>query len=322
MIGKSIRWAPAVCLGALLAATTASASDPAGDGPLAPARSRASVQPRGDIHVQSNLVLLPVNVTDARNRLVTGLAAGEFRVFDGKSEQKVLHVSNDDSPLSVGIVFDASGSMAGKLNDARRAVADFLKSANPEDEFFLVTFNNEAQLAVPFTHDAGEIQSRLMLGGAQGRTALVDAVYLALHQIRKAANTRKALLVISDGGDNDSRYSAAELQRSLRESDAWLYAIGIYGAGSPVLPEEERGGAHLLSQMAEQTGGRHIAVERPAELPAAAAEIGRELRNQYVLAYSPDNMAPDGKYHHVRVKLVGRSDLRLSWRSGYFAPQE
>jgi VWFA-related protein len=283
-------------------------------------RIRSAAAAGSNIRVDSSLVLLPVNVTDARNRLVRGLDKEEFRVFDGKNEHKVLHLSSDDMPLSVGIVFDASGSMANKLPEARAAVAEFLKAANPDDEFFLVSFNDKAELAAPFTHSAADIQNRLITTSAQGRTALLDAVYLALHYIQRAANPRRALLVISDGGDNNSRYCATELRGIVRESDVWIYAIGIYAAGAATLPEEERGGPELLTELTEETGGRQLAVHQASELPDAATRIGQELRNQYILAYSPAFAERDGKYHRVQVKLVGRRNLRLSWRRGYYAP--
>jgi VWFA-related protein len=317
-------WAPIVFIGifSIFISSTALAAGDGIDQPRVSIEPKAPSRIRTDIRVESNLVLLPVHVTDSKNRVVTGLAAGEFRVFDGRSEQRVLHLSNDDAPLSMGIVFDCSGSMARNLNKAREAVTEFLKSAAPEDEFFLVNFNNRANLAVPFTHNAGDIEDRLRSQAGQGKTALVDAVYLALEQMRRAANPRKALLIISDGGDNDSRYSPAELKRALRESNVWIYAIGIYSSATPVLPEEEMGGPKLLTDIAEETGGRHIPVFRRAELPDAAAQIGRELRHQYILAYSPASLERDGKYHRVQVTVVGRRDLRLAWRRGYYAPAD
>jgi Ca-activated chloride channel family protein len=292
----------------------------------APDEPRVSIQPRpgiarrSDIRVDSNLVLIPVSVTDPKNHPVTGLASEEFRIFEGKVEQKVLHLSSNDEPLSVGIVFDASGSMEGKVDKAREAVAEFLGRSNPSDEFFLVNFNSKAELAVPFTTDAGEIETRLRSTESKGKTALLDAIYLALHYMKGAKNPRKALLVISDGGDNDSRYSETETRRMVQETDVWIYAIGIYARGAQTLPEEEGGGPKLLTDIAERSGGRHFAVHDADELPDATAKIGLELRNQYILAYSPANTEEDGKYHRVQVKLVEGRNLHLSWRPGYYAP--
>jgi VWFA-related protein len=277
---------------------------------------------RGDIRVDSNLVLIPVSVTDARNHPVVGIDAHQFRVFDGKVEQEVVSVSTDDSPVSVGIVFDASGSMAHKLPQARAAVIEFLKGANPDDEFFLVNFSTTAEVAVPFTTSAPEIQNRLMYAVDKGKTALLDAVHLAMETMKDARNPRKALLIISDGGDNESRFTRMEIRKQLRETDIWIYAIGVYGTQAVTLPEEERGGPMLLQELAEQTGGRHFAVFQPKELPDAAAKIGMDLRNQYLVGYRPSNIESDGKFHKVQVKLVDSGNVQLTWRSGYYAPLE
>jgi len=290
--------------------------------------NRVSIQPRAravsrndvSIRVDSNLVLIPVSVTDPKNHPVTGLTSNHFRIFEGKAEQKVLRLSSEDVPVSIGIVFDASGSMAGKIAKAREAVAEFLKTANPEDEFFLVDFNSAIDLAVPFTTNTDEIQARLNQVECKGKTALLDAMYMALQYMRKAKNQRKALLVISDGGDNHSRFTARETRNMVREAGAWIYALGVYAHGSQTLPEEERGGEKLLSDIAEETGGRQFALHNASELPGAAATIGLQLRNQYILAYSPANTEEDGKYRRVQVKLVEGRDMNLSWRSGYYAP--
>jgi Ca-activated chloride channel family protein len=287
---------------------------------------QVSIQPRvtrathSDIRVDTNLVLIPVSVTDRENQPVVGLPSDRFRVFEGKTEQRVRQVFREDAPVSVGIVLDTSGSMKRNLPKEREAVVEFLKNANPDDEFFLVSFNNTSELAVPFTADSDVIQSRLNnLGEYKGKTALLDATYLALHHMKDARNPRKALLVISDGGDNHSRYSEAEIRRFVRESDVWIYAIGIYAEGPQMLPEEERGGEKLLTDIAEETGGRQFPVYDARELPALAAKIGLQLRNQYVLAYSPVKTEDDGKYRRVQVKLMEGRALRLSWRPGYYA---
>jgi Ca-activated chloride channel homolog len=276
---------------------------------------------RADLRVDSDLVLVPVSVTDPKNRAVTGLRREAFRLYDEKTEQRVVHFAEEDAPISVGIVFDSSRSMTRKLKQARAAVAEFLRNSNPEDEFFLVNFNDRAQLAVPFTASAGDIPERLMETGAMGRTALVDAIYLALDTMKGAAHSRKALLVVSDGGDNDSRYSEGELRRRLRETTVAIYAMGIYERGLAILPEEERGGPKLLEDITGQSGGRHFPVYELADLPQAAAQIGLELRNQYVLGYTPGDRLNDGKYHKLQVKLVGQGNLHVTSRPGYFAPE-
>jgi VWFA-related protein len=300
---------------ALILVFAAAASAAAGDGD----QTRAARH--GDIRVDTNLVLIPVSVTDGRNHPIVGIDARQFRVFDGNVEQQVVNVSTDDTAVSVGIVFDGSASMKGKLAKAREAVVEFLKSANPDDEFFLVNFASTAEVAVPFTTSGPEIQSKLMYATTKGKTALLDAVHLAMETMKDARNPRRALLIISDGGDNDSRFTKTDIRNALREADVWIYAIGVYNE-SVTLPEEERGGPALLEQLAEQSGGRHFPVFQPKEIPTAAAKIGLELRNQYLVGYHPSKVQADGKFHRVQVKLVDASNLQISWRPGYYAPQD
>ena len=280
--------------------------------------------PRGNIRVESTLVLIPVTVTDPLNRFVTGLERENFRLFEDKNEQKVTHFASEDAPLSVGLVFDTSGSMGSKLDKSRQAVAQFFKTANPEDEFFLIQFNDRPELVVDFTTHVEDIQNRLTFTQSKGRTALLDAVYMALHKMKKAKNPRKALLIISDGGDNSSRYTESEIKKLVQEADVQIYAIGIFEVmANRGRTPEELSGPSLLSELAEQTGGRHFPVDNLNELPDVAAKIGMELRNQYILGYTPTNQARDGKYRRVQVKLVqprGLPPLRAGWRLGYYAP--
>jgi VWFA-related protein len=273
-----------------------------------------------DLRVDSRLVLVPVSVTDARNHPITGLPKDAFRLFDGKTEQSVLHFASEDQPLSIGIVFDSSGSMKDKKAQAGEAVGRFLETANPEDEFFLVDFAGTARVASPFTRETGEIRNRLLFTGSEGKTALLDAVCLALDYMKKASHPRRALLIISDGGDNDSRFTQIEIRKRVLEADVWVYAIGVYNQGAVMLPEEEQNGSVLLSALAEAGGGRHFAVRRIAELPEAAAQIGLSLRSQYVLGYRP-GVAWAGQYHRVRVKLVDGRGLRVTSRGGYYDPE-
>lgn len=279
-----------------------------------------------NIRIDTSLVLIPVTVTDPLNRFVTGLEREHFRIYEDKIEQKIAQFASEDAPLSVGLVFDASGSMGQKLAKSRQAAAQFFKTANPEDEFFLVQFNDRPELVVPFTHSTEEIQSRLAFTNAKGRTALLDGVYLAMNQMKKAKNARKAILILSDGGDNSSRYTESEIKNAVREADVQVYAIGIF---EPIHARgrtaEELNGPGMLNEMAEQTGGRHFAVENLNELSDIAAKIGIELRNQYVIGYSPANPNRDGKYRRVTVKLNqprGLPPLRPFWRQGYYAPAQ
>jgi Ca-activated chloride channel homolog len=291
-----------------------------------PSTETGPALPRSNIRVDTTLVLIPVTVTDPLNRFVTGLERESFRLFEEKTEQKVTQFSSEDAPLSIGVVFDASGSMGAKLSKSREAVAQFFRTANPEDEFFLVQFNDRPEMVLKFTNQFEEIQNRLTFTQAKGRTALLDGVYMALHEMKRARNPRKALLIISDGGDNSSRYTESEIKNLVREADVQIYAIGIFepvaGRGRTA---EELAGPGLLSEISEQTGGRHFPVENLAELPDVAARIGIELRNQYVLGYTPSNQERDGKYRRVQVKLVqprGLPPLRAFWRLGYYAPTQ
>ncbi len=281
---------------------------------------------KADIRIDTTLVLIPVSVTDPLSRFVTGLEKENFKISEEKVDQEITQFSSEDAPLSVGLVFDTSGSMGAKLQKSRQAVAQFLKTANPEDEFFLVQFNDRPELTVPFTPDSEELQNRLTFVESKGRTALLDGIYMAMNQMKKARNPRKAILLISDGGDNSSRYTESEVRNAVREADVQIYAIGIFEpiAGRGRTPEE-LAGPGLLTELTEQTGGRHFAVDNLAELPDVAAKIGLELRNQYVLGYVPKNTARDGKYRRVQVKLVktnGLPPLRAMYRTGYYAPAQ
>ena len=283
-------------------------------------------RPRSNIRVDSTLVLIPVTVTDPMNRFVTGLEKENFKLTEDKQPQEITQFSSEDAPLSVGVVFDCSGSMGHKLDKSRQAVAQFFKLANPEDEFFLVQFNDSANLIQTFTRNLEEIQNKLAFTQSKGRTALLDAVYMAVHEMKKARNPRKALLLISDGGDNSSRYSEAEIKSVVKEADVQIYAIGIYeSAGARSRTPEETTGPALLTEIAEQTGGRQYQVDDLNELPDVAAKIGVELRNQYILGYSPKNLSHDGKYRRVQVRLVqphGMPLLRPFWKQGYYAPAQ
>lgn len=280
------------------------------------------------LRVDTTVVQIPVTVTDPLNRFVTGLEREHFRLFEDKVEQKLTYFSSEDAPVTVGIVFDTSGSMGSKLQKSRQAVAQLMKTANPEDEFFLVQFNDRPEVTVGFTRESEEVQNRLTFIQSKGRTALLDSIYLAINQMKKdpQRNPRKALVIISDGGDNSSRYTESEIRNLVREADVQIYAIGIFEPiGSRGRTPEELAGPSLLSEVAEQTGGRSFAVDNLNELPDVAAKIGIELHNQYVLGYAPSNREKDGKYRHITVKLVqprGLPPLRAFWRLGYYAPTQ
>lgn len=286
--------------------------------PLPPKEERADAT----IRVDTSLVLIPVTVNDPLNRPVTGLEKENFRIFDEKVEQTITQFAMDDEPVAVGLVFDTSGSMGDKLRTSRLAAKAFFRTSNEdEDEYFLVEFDDNPRLAVSLTRDTGQIESQLVFSKSRGSTALLDALLLAIHEMRRSKKRKKALLVISDGGDNHSRYSPKEAQQVIRESDVLIYAIGVFGGGSTA---EEYGGPALLSRFAEGTGGRLYEAVAP-ELPDIARKIGIDLRNRYVLGYSPPNQVRDGKYHRVDVRIVpprGLPKLQAHWRTGYFAPAD
>ena len=296
--------------------------------PVRPKPAREGTPPARspNIRVDTTLVQINVTVTTPLNQVVTGMEKEHFRLFEDKIEQEVLTFSTEEAPLSIGLVFDVSGSMGSKLHKARQAAAQFFRTANPEDEFYLVQFNERPELVIPFTTDTDEIQNRLTFTQAKGRTALLDGVYLAMDEMKKGTNPRKALLILSDGGDNSSRYTESEIKNRVRESDVQIYAIGIYeplaGRGRNA---EELVGPSLLTELAEQTGGRQFPVENINDLPDIAAKIGIELRSQYLLGYSPTNKLKNGKYRRVEVKLVqprGLPPLRAYFRTGYYAPTQ
>jgi Ca-activated chloride channel homolog len=262
-------------------------------------------------------------VTDRRDRLITGLEKGQFKVFEDKVEQVITHFASEDAPVSIGLVFDCSGSMGAKLQKSRAAVNEFLRAANAEDEFSLVLFNDRAQLVNPFTDRVEEIQNRMLFTESKGRTALLDAIYLSLHEMKNAKHARKAILIISDGGDNSSRYSYREVRNAVRESDVQIYSIGILEPfGLRGRTPEEFSGPSLLEDIAQDTGGRLFEVEDLNDLPDIASKIGAALRNQYILGYMPSDVKHDGKYHRIQVKIdrpKGLPPLRATFRSGYYA---
>jgi len=223
----------------------------------------------------------------------------------------------------MGIIFDMSGSMGSKIDRAREAVVQFMKTANPQDEFFMITFADKPEEVSSFTQNVDEIQNKLLFTAPKGRTALLDAIYLGISEMRQAKYPKRALLIISDGGDNHSRYTEGEIKSMVREADTLIYAIGIYDHYFPT-PEEQLG-PELLSEITEVTGGRAFTIDNPNDLADVATKIGIELRNQYVLGYRPNNRARDGKWRKIRVKLIppkGLPPLRVFAKSGYYAPSQ
>ena len=339
------------CIAALLVCTPARAQAPAApdQGPVAAPEDKAKeepkpkeeakpveendvkkdspgfrIKPKAGLHMDVDMALINVTVTDPYNRLVTGLDPDNFRVYEDNVEQEVVTFSSEDVPISIGVIFDFSGSMANKVGKAREAALQFFKTANPSDEFFLVSFNERAELTSAFTNSIEDLQSRMMLTAPKGRTALLDAIYLGLSQMRGAHNGKRALLILSDGGDNHSRYNESDIKRLVKEADTQLYAIGIFDPlGYRNRTPEELNGPSLLGEITEMTGGRVFAVENLNELPDIASKIGMELRNQYVLGYRPSNKAHDARWRKIKIKLrapKGLPPLNVYSKTGYYAP--
>jgi Ca-activated chloride channel homolog len=276
------------------------------------------------LRVDTTLVQIPVAVTDSLNRFVLGLQKEDFHLIEDGVEQSVAHFSGEDAPLSVGLAFDESASMDFKLRNSRGAVAQFLKTLNADDEAFLVEFSDTAKVSVGFTSKPPEILDALATSQPGGLTAMLDAIDLALREMKKAKNARKAIVIISDGGDNHSKYTAAQIESLVREANVQIYAMGVFEPSlSFGLTPEEISGPKLLSEITTQTGGRAFSAAVLSDLPSVAARIAIELRNQYVLGYYPKNQTKDGKYRHVEVKVTqppGVSALKAHWRLGYYAP--
>ncbi len=275
------------------------------------------------VQVDVNLVLVNVTVTDDWNRIVTGLDKENFSVLEGSQVQEVKAFSTEDAPISLGVIFDMSGSMNDKIMKAREAVIEFFKTANPLDEFFMITFNDRPMLRADFTKSVEDIQGKLVYTVPQGSTALLDAIYMGISKMKDARNSKKALLIISDGGDNHSRYTENEIKSMVKEADVQIYSIGIFTPGAT--QAEEIAGPALLTDISQVTGGRMFTITNPNELTDVATKIGIELRNQYVLGYRPNNKVKDGHWRKIKVKLnppKGLPHLNVYARAGYYAPSQ
>lgn len=281
--------------------------------------------PEARLRVDSALAQIPVHVTTVDGTSVTNLMRENFRIFEDGVEQQVTHFSKDDAPASIGLVFDTSGSMSAKIQKSSQAAAKFFSTANSDDEFFLVEFNDRPKLTIPFTLDSDSIYRRIARARPFGRTSLLDAIHVALVEMKNAHNLRKAIVIVSDGGDNRSRFTAHEIKNAMLESDVQLYAMGIFDSGDlRKHPIEEQNGPILLADLAEQTGGEMFKIDQLDDLESASEQISRELRNQYLLGYSPSDGSRDGKYRRVVVKLNAPdlTNLRTYFRHGYYAPLE
>jgi Ca-activated chloride channel family protein len=302
------------------ATSTPKTGAPAGaEAPAATDVSKA--RPGGILRLDVDMVLVPITVTDPMNRLVTGLEKDDFKIFENSNEQRIKTFASEDAPVSIGIIFDLSGSMTSKLIRARESILQFIKTANPQDEFFVIGFNDRPELIEDFTSSVDDIQARLATVRSGHRTALLDAIYYGVAKMKDARYERKALLVVSDGGDNRSRYTEGEVKSQVRESDTEIYSIGIFDAYAAT--PEERTGPLLLNDLCEETGGRMFRVDDLSEMGDIAEKISTELRNQYVIGYTPKDLHRDGKWRKVKVKLnppQGLPPLTVHARTGYYAP--
>jgi len=283
---------------------------------------RVSVTPRSGIGVARSaatlrldvkLILVPVSVTDATDKPVTNLTRDRFHLLEDGVEQTIASFSREEGPVSVGILFDSSGSMRDRLETSISAMREFFTTILPGDEFFLIQFSDEAHVLTGFTPLPDEIFTKLGLVQAKGWTALLDAVALGTHQMRKAKNSRRVLLILSDGGDNNSRFTEAETRNMVLESDVRVCAISLFHR------------PRILRQLAEETGGKSLVVPNLGELPDAVQKLSAEIRSEYILGYASNKPPNDGKYHKVKVDLIppaANPPLRISWRHGYYAPGE
>jgi Ca-activated chloride channel family protein len=298
-----------------------------GQGPIEPRQNARATptqnpkdnsEPRVNLRVDTTLVLVPVEVSDELNRPISGLEKENFHVFDDKVEQKITAFAMEDEPIAICLVFDVSGSMSGTLPNTVGAAENFFRTANLGDQFCLVTLASEAKLVVPLTEHPGDIQSRLLFVKTGGSTALMDGIYLAMNEVKKAKTMRKALVIISDGGENNSRYTETEIKNAVRESDALIYSMGIWGTGKDAIYDSR----DVIEALAKASGGGLFAAGTPKEF---AEKIVTDLRNRYLLGYSPTDPAKDGRFHRVEVKLApprGLPKLRAHWKTGYYAPTQ
>ena len=284
---------------------------------LSPNQPRVSITPReirkpaprADIRLDVKMVLVPVTVTDVTDRPVNDLPVNAFRLLEDNVEQKIVSFWREEAPVSAGFVFDASSSMQRKLDRSVAAVKQFLETTIPGDEFFLVRFSDRPSLVNRFTPDANEIMESLSFVRAEGWTSLLDAIYLSARQMRSAKNPRRVLFILSDGSDNNSRYSESEIRRLVIETDVRIFAIGIF--------ERPR----FLEKLAVESGGKAYWAHKLSDLPGLIDRLSVDIRSNYVLGYSTTHQN-DGKYRKVTVELLRTilAPLRVSWRHGYYAP--
>jgi Ca-activated chloride channel family protein len=286
-----------------------------------PANLLPAPLPPANLRVDASMVLVPAHVTNALGGPITDLVKENFRILEDGVEQPITYFATEEAPVSVGFLFDSSASMRNKMRQSSEAAAAFFRTANKDDEFFLVEFSEQAKLSVPFTSDANEVYQRVAHVKPLGRTSLLDAIHLALVQMKRAQHSRKAIVIVSDGGDNRSRYTVGQIKSAIMESDVQVYSMGIFDPEDQrKRTPEEKNGPQLLGDLAAESGGRHFSVDNLNDLPAISAQIGEELRSQYILGYTPPNPDRDGRYHQIKLALTSVPGLELRYRRGYYAP--
>src|SRR5215510_2848441 len=271
----------------------------------------------------TDLVSLTVTVTDGYDRLVTGLTKRDFELFEDKVKQDISHFSEIDAPINLGIIFDVSGSMKGKIDRARDALKAFIQTSHNDDDFFLVSFNQRANLVAEFT-DGETLINKLTLVNPSGQTALYDATYLGVEKVKQGRHNRHALLLVSDGQDNSSRYTYGELRRRLKEAGVQIYCIGIVEMGGGAGGSLDVQGQANLEEIAQSTGGKAFFPRSAAELEDITTRIALELRHQYSIGYNPTNVKRDGQWHKIKVNVNAKSaknlsNLRVQHKEGYYA---
>jgi Ca-activated chloride channel homolog len=274
-----------------------------------------------------DLVLIPTAVVDGKNRPVTDLQKQNFAVYEENEPQEIRNFSTEDAPISVGLILDVSKSMSNKIETERTALAEFFQSANPEDDYFVITLGDRPRIIADTTQSLDDIEAKLALVIPNGNTALLDGIYLGIDKLNSARYQRRALVIISDGGDNHSHYTAREIKRLVQEADVLIYSIGIFdNMPVPVFKTiEEKLGKHLLTQITELTGGRTIAADDRTKVPEIASEISRELRQQYLLGYRSSNSLHDGKWRKIKVQVNSSESvppLHAYYKKGYVAPEK
>lgn len=274
------------------------------------------------ITIKTDLVTLTLTVTDVYGRYVSGLSKNAFTILDNNQEQEITYFSDADAPVSVGILFDVSDSMSGeKIGKARKALERFIGTSHPSDEYFLIAFNNRAQLLLDRTRDGESVLQKLTLVDPRNNTALYDAVYLGAEKVTRGSHQKKAMLIISDGQDNSSRYNFGEVRRLLKESDVVTYAVGIMGGGDAGSALGTQGQA-FLDELTSVTGGKSFYPQTDVEMDEIFERIALELRHQYSIGYTPKDFDPNGKWHKVKVKVKpprGLPRLTVRSRDGYYA---